>query len=803
MMEGAKSLQMPLVALRGLVIFPGMTLHFDVGRKASTAALRAALEGNQDLFLVTQRDINEEEPDLNGLYPMGVISEIRQVFRIHEGSTYRVIVEGKHRASIDSLVQEKPYMIASIKPKYDPPIKSVDKELALALVRRAKNLFEEYSELSPKIAPDVIASVEQEERPGILSDLIAAAIPLPMQDKQNLLSQKNPLRRIEQLCVILTKEIDILRLEEDIQDRVQEQIDLNQREYYLREQLKVISEELQEGDSPASDADNYIAKIKESKMPEESKKKLLEEADRLRRMSPASPDSAVIRTYLDRCLALPWGVYSKDKNSLASVRRVLEKEHYGLEKVKERITEMLAARFLSKELKGQIICLAGPPGVGKTSIAKSIATALGRKYARLSLGGVRDEAEIRGHRRTYVGAIPGRIITAITQAGTSNPLILLDEIDKLSGDFRGDPSSALLEVLDSEQNFAFVDHYLEIPFDLSQVLFITTANDTSAIPGPLRDRMEIIELSSYTAEEKFHIAKRHLVPKQIKQHGLSRKQIRISDKALRLIIEGYTREAGVRRLEQLISKLCRKEAVRLADDIKEPLVITDKNLSEFLGPVKYKEDPSLYADQTGIANGLAWTSVGGEMLQIEVAIMEGTGKIELTGQLGDVMKESARTAVSYLRSKASQLGIDSEFYKNKDIHIHVPEGAVPKDGPSAGVTIATALYSALTGKKVNGKVAMTGEITLRGRVLPIGGLKEKTMAAYRTGMTTVLIPYGNLSDLKEIDKAVEKALKFVPVRTLDEVFDCAILNEKPESAKGEIHILTPPKVSDGAQVWTT
>ena len=451
---------------------------------------------------------------------------------------------------------------------------------------------------------------------------------------------------------------------------------------------------------------------------------------------------------------------------------------------------MLAARFLSKELKGQIICLAGPPGVGKTSIAKSIATALGRKYARLSLGGVRDEAEIRGHRRTYVGAIPGRIITAITQAGTSNPLILLDEIDKLSGDFRGDPSSALLEVLDSEQNFAFVDHYLEIPFDLSQVLFITTANDTSAIPGPLRDRMEIIELSSYTAEEKFHIAKRHLVPKQIKQHGLSRKQIRISDKALRLIIEGYTREAGVRRLEQLISKLCRKEAVRLADGIKEPLVITDKNLSEFLGPVKYKEDPSLYADQTGIANGLAWTSVGGEMLQIEVAIMEGTGKIELTGQLGDVMKESARTAVSYLRSKASQLGIDSEFYKNKDIHIHVPEGAVPKDGPSAGVTIATALYSALTGKKVNGKVAMTGEITLRGRVLPIGGLKEKTMAAYRTGMTTVLIPYGNLSDLKEIDKAVEKALKFVPVRTLDEVFDCAILNEKPGRQK-ERYISSP------------
>ncbi|NLL17276.1 MAG: endopeptidase La [Clostridiales bacterium] len=801
-MESIKSLNIPVVALRGLVLFPGMTLHFDVGRKTSSAALRAALEGNQDIFLVTQRDINEEEPQLTGLYPVGVVAELRQVFRIQEGTTYRVIVEGKYRATIDSLTQTKPYLMAEIRPRIDTPVKSTQKELSQALVRRAKSLFEEYSELSPKIAPDVLASIEQENRPGVLADIIAAAILLPMADKQSLLTQKNPLSRIEQLCVILTKEVDILRLEEDIQDRVQEQIDSNQREYYLREQLKIISEELHEGDSPTSEADSYARKINASKMPEESKKKLFEENNRLRRMSPASPDSAVIRTYLDRCLALPWGIYSKDKTSLATVRRVLEKEHYGLEKVKERITEMLAARFISKEIKGQIICLAGPPGVGKTSIAKSVASALGRKYVRISLGGIRDEAEIRGHRRTYVGAIPGRIITAVTNAGTANPLILLDEIDKLGGDFRGDPASALLEVLDAEQNFAFADHYIEIPFDLSQVLFLTTANDVSAIPEPLRDRMEIIELSSYTAEEKFNIAKRHLVPKQLKQHGLTRANIRITDKALRLMIEGYTREAGVRRLERLISKLCRKEAVRLADGIKDTLVVDHLNLQELLGPVKFKDDPTLYDDQTGIANGLAWTSVGGEMLQIEVAVMEGTGKIELTGKLGEVMKESARTAVSYLRSKAEQLGIDSEFYKTKDIHIHVPEGAVPKDGPSAGVTIATALLSALTGKKVNGKVAMTGEITLRGRVLPIGGLREKTMAAYRTGMTTVLIPHGNLSDLKEIDKTVEKALEFIPVRTLDEVFDHAILTDKAETGMGEIHILNKPAVNEGPAIWT-
>ncbi len=774
---------MPVLALRGLVLFPDMTLHFDVGRPASIAALKYALSHNENIFLVTQRDINEEEPMFTGLYTMGVIASVKQVLRASEnGKTLRVVVEGLKRASISELVSMKPFLrgIVTEREEKEVPVHSFDYETAL--IRNVKDLFGNYCDISTRTPQEIIADIMGESESGKLADKIAGNIFLPVEEKQKFLSELNPLHRLENLSVTLAQEIELLMLEDEINARVQDQMDKNQRDYYLREQLKAIYDELGEGEDVPEEVDKYTSLIRESRMPEESKAKLLSECKRLGKMSSGSPDANVVRTYLDKCLALPWGVYTQDNLKLSAARKQLDKDHFGLKDVKERIIETLAARVLSPDIKGQIICLAGPPGVGKTSVARSVAKAVNKNYVRISLGGVRDEAEIRGHRRTYIGAIPGRIINAMIDAKSSNPLILLDEIDKLGGDFKGDPAAALLEVLDGEQNNAFCDHFIELPFDLSKVLFITTANDKYAIPEPLRDRMEIIDLSSYTHEEKFNIAKKHLVPKQLKEHNIDKKQLKINDKALRLIIDGYTREAGVRQLERLVAKICRKSAVRFVDGETESISVTDKNLSDFLGQVKFRPDDITVKDEVGLVNGLAWTSVGGEMLKIEVSVLEGTGKLELTGSLGDVMKESAKTAVSLVRSRAEQYGIDKDFYKNKDIHIHVPEGAVPKDGPSAGITMTTALTSALSGIAVRGNVAMTGEITLRGRVLPIGGLKEKSMAAYRHGMTKVIIPWDNASDLAEIDDVVKEKIKFIPVKTIDEVFAVALRKEsKSES----------------------
>lgn len=777
-------LSMPVIALRGLVLFPDMTLHFDVGRPASVAAVKYALSKNEDIFLVAQRNIADEEPMLTGLYHMGVVGTVKQVLRASEtSSTLRVIVEGKFRASLNELVSTKPFMRGFVTPRNDTHVTSDLFDYETALIRNVRSLFSNYCDVSTKIAPDIIADIMSETDSGAMADKIAGNIYMPVDEKQHLLSELNPLTRLEYLGVVLSQEIELMILEDEIHSKVQEQMDKNQRDYYLREQLRVIYDELGEGEDTPEEADRYAEMINNSAMPEESKKKLFNECKRLGKMSAGSPDANVVRTYLDKCLALPWGVYTQDNLNLKGARRQLEKDHYGLKDVKERIIEMLAARALSPDIKGQIICLAGPPGVGKTSIARSVAKAMNRNYVRISLGGVRDEAEIRGHRRTYIGAIPGRIINAVIDSKSANPLILLDEIDKLSGDFKGDPASALLEVLDGEQNSTYVDHFIDMPFDLSKVLFITTANDKYAIPAPLRDRMEVIDLNSYTHEEKFNIVKKHLVPKQLKEHNIEKSQLKFNDKALRLMIDGYTKEAGVRQLERLCAKVMRKCAVRFVDGDAEKISVNEKNLSEFLGPVRYREEDFGVADEVGLVNGLAWTSVGGEMLRIEISVLEGTGKLELTGSLGDVMKESAKTAVSLVRSRAEQFGIDKEFYKTKDIHIHVPEGAVPKDGPSAGITITTALFSALSGILVRGTVAMTGEITLRGRVLPIGGLKEKSMAAYRHGMKKVIIPWDNAADLAEIDDAVKEKIEFIPVKTIDEVLAVALVKEENSEKK--------------------
>ena len=633
---------------------------------------------------------------------------------------------------------------------------------------------------------EIILDVLEKNDPGELADYIGSNIMLEYKKRQQILNEINPLKRLEKVCCLLANEGDLMKLENEINQKVQENIDKSQRDYYLHEQMKIISEELNDGLSPQAECDEFREKIIALGLDEKSEKKLLKECARLEKMSSTSPEATVIRVYLETCLELPWHKYSTDKLDLAHARKVLDRDHYGLDKVKERIIEALAVRSLSDGCYGQTLCLVGPPGVGKTSIAKSIATAMGRRFARISLGGTSDEAEIRGHRKTYIGAMPGRIINAVKQAGTQNPIILLDEIDKLGSDYKGDPSSALLEALDGEQNSTFVDRYIELEFDLSKVMFITTANDASTIPAPLLDRMEIIELPGYTNEEKFNIAKKHLVPKQAKLHGLNGRTFKINDKALYALIDGYTREAGVRKLEQKIAALCRKAAAEIVGGESKSLTVKETNLEKLLGPKKYLPLSVDKEAEIGVVNGLAWTSVGGEMLQVEAAVFDGTGKVELTGSLGDVMKESAMAAVSFIRSKADKYGVNHNFYKEKDIHIHVPEGAVPKDGPSAGVTMATALLSALTNTPVNQFVAMTGEISLRGRVLPIGGLREKTMAAYRMGIKTVIIPQKNVPDLSEIDEKVRTALKFVPVTELDEVFEIALVTPKEEKERKSI-----------------
>ena len=769
----------PVIPLRGVTLFPDMTLHFDVARKFSINAIKKAVENEEDLFFVTQRSIAVEKPGAEDLYPVGVVGTVVQIIRLPEQSNVlRVIVQGKYRAEMNELIKTSPEYAAVVRPLendmtipegFDGSVEFMQQAASFSL----RKFFERYAIHVPQITPDVFASVIEMKEVGKMADVIASNILLSAEDKQEVLSELNVFARSEIMCAILARETEVLSLDEELQQRVQEQMDKNQREYYLREEMKVITDEL--NDIEGEDSTGLYNAVEVSDMPAEAKDKLFAELDRMKRMPTSSPEYNVARSYIEKCLEIPWGKYTPENTDINKAKKILDRDHYGLEDVKERITEMLASIMVSPDIKGQIICLVGPPGVGKTSVAKSIARASGRNYTRIALGGIHDEAEIRGHRRTYIGSMPGRIINALIDAGSFNPLILLDEIDKLSNDYRGDPASAMLEVLDGEQNFSFRDNYIELPVDLNKVLFITTANDRSRIPEPLLDRMEIIELPSYTYEEKFHIAKKHLIPKQFKEHGLTKDDLRINDAAIRQIIDGYTREAGVRILERQIAAVCRKEAVRLASGIEEKLTVTPKNLEEILGIRKYKPEDIKHTDEVGLVNGLAWTAVGGELLQAEVAVLEGTGKVELTGSLGDVMKESAKTAISFVRSCASQYNIDPDFYKNKDIHIHFPEGAVPKDGPSAGVTVTTALVSALSGRKVNGRIAMTGEVTLRGRVLPIGGLREKSMAAYREGMDTVLIPEANVPDLQKVDPAVKEKIRFVPVSQVDEVLSAALI----------------------------
>lgn len=771
---------MPTVALRGLVVFPDMSLNFDVGRTRSIDAIKAAMADDREIFLVAQKDIRDDEPNIDQLFKMGTVAKITHILRMPNSDTIRVSVEGLYRASLVDILQSEPYLISDIKARKTPAVKDADKDYATALVRQTKDYFEDYADVAPQMPGEVILEVLEKNDAGELADYIAANIMLEYKKRQQILNEISPVKRTEKVCCLLASEGDLMRLENEINQKVQDNIDKGQREYYLHEQMRAISEELNEGVSPQEECDELREKIKNLELAEETEKKLLKECARLEKMAPTSPEATVSRVYLETCIELPWNKTTKENLNLANARRVLDRDHYGLDKVKERIIEALAVRRLSEGSYGQTLCLVGPPGVGKTSIAKSVAAAMNRSFARVSLGGVSDEAEIRGHRKTYIGSMPGRIISAVKSAGTKNPIILLDEIDKLGADYKGDPSSALLEVLDGEQNSTFTDHYIDLPFDLSKVMFITTANDKSTIPAPLLDRMELIELPSYTHEEKFNIAKKHLIPKQIKLHGFDRKQLRINDKAIHDIIDGYTREAGVRRLEQEIAALCRKGAARVADGETKNIIIKPTDLEELLGPKKFIPDSIDESAAVGVVNGLAWTSVGGEMLQVEAAILDGTGKIELTGSLGDVMKESAMAAVSFIRSRAERYGINPKFYKEKDIHVHVPEGAVPKDGPSAGVTIATALLSALTDIPVDQFTAMTGEISLRGRVLPIGGLREKTMAAYRMGIKQVIIPVKNLPDLAEVDPKVKENIKFIPAANLDEVFDTALIRTESE-----------------------
>ncbi|MDK2801155.1 MAG: ATP-dependent Lon protease [Clostridiales bacterium] len=767
---------LPLLPLRGLTVFPYMILHFDVGRTKSIKALEEAMVNNQLIFLVAQKDAQTDDPQEEDINRVGTISKVKQLLKL-PGDTIRVLVEGLSRAEITEITQTEPFIMSEVVERMilEPVYDKVEME---AIIRKVHAVFEEYVQLSNKVSPDTMVSVMTIEDPGQLADVIAANIMLKQESKQEILNQFDPKARLEQLLVILSKEIEILEIEKNISARVKKQIDKNQREYYLREQLKAIQNELGDKDGITGEVNEYKEKIAEAKLPEEVEKKALKEVDRLLKMPLGSAEGSVVRNYLDWILDLPWNETTEERFDLKEAEAILNADHYGLEKVKERILEYLAIRQLAKNIKGPILCLVGPPGVGKTSIAKSIAKALNRKYVRMSLGGVRDEAEIRGHRRTYVGSMPGRIINALKQAGSKNALVLLDEIDKMSSDFRGDPTAAMLEVLDAEQNYAFRDHYLEVPFDLSQILFLTTANNLDTIPRPLLDRMEVIRISGYTEEEKVNIATRYLLPKQIEQHGLKKQNLRIDQKVIRDIINYYTREAGVRNLEREIANVCRKAARILVMNNQQSVSINSKNLEKYLGTKKFRYDKANGKDEVGIATGLAWTPVGGDTLSIEVNVMDGKGSIELTGQLGDIMKESARAAISYIRSRAEELDVDKDFHKKQDIHIHVPEGATPKDGPSAGITMCTALVSALSGIPVRRDVAMTGEITLRGRVLPIGGLKEKALAAYRAGIYTIIVPIDNKKDLDEIPENVKKKIKFVLADHMDVVLKTALNYKK-------------------------
>lgn len=763
-------MNIPVVPLRGIVIFPKMLMHLDVGRKKSINAINHAMNGDRLIFCSAQFDAAQSQPEVTDLYQMGVVARVIQVVKQPDNGI-RVVIEGLYRASLRFVVENQNFLCADIEKVKEQICSSENTEAAL--VRAMKSVFENYVELNAKLPSDIMFKVGLSTSASELSDYLAGNLIIDYRNKQEILELTSVKKRSESLIDMLNNELVILELERKISERTKASLDRTQKEIYLREEIRAIQEELGEDESPDQEADKLRECIYNLNLAKEVEDVLLKECSKLERMPYGSQEAAVIRTYLDTCLELPWNTYTKEKIELKKVRAALDKKHYGLEKVKDRIIESLAVRKLNPKSKGNIICLVGPPGVGKTSIALSIAEDINRKSVRISLGGVKDEAEIRGHRRTYIGSMPGRIITGMKKAGSMNPLMVLDEIDKLSNDYKGDPTSALLEVLDGEQNSTFADHYLDIPFDLSDVMFITTANDLSAISEPLRDRMDVIELSSYTREEKFNIAKRHLVKKQLLNNGLTSKQFKITDSAIYMLIDRYTREAGVRTLERTIAKLMRKAAVYVVND-DAVIKITPADLESYLGVPKYSEDFFSTENQIGVANGLAWTSVGGEILPIEVAVMPGTGKIELTGSLGDVMQESAKAAITCIRSNFDKYGIEEDFYKTKDIHIHAPEGAVPKDGPSAGITMATAICSALTGKVVRCDVAMTGEITLRGRVLPIGGLREKAIAAYKSGINTVIIPSKNIPDTTEIDPVIRANVEFVPVTTIDEVLSLAL-----------------------------
>ena len=796
-----KTLHLPTIALRGLVVFPNNLVHFEVGREKSIAAVEWAMANNSNVFLVAQKSMDTTEPQQADLFSYGVVAEVKQVLRV-SGDLVKVLVEGKYRAKLSVLDASGDFLLSEVRPAPVRAGKADDAVETEALLRALKAGFDEYLGMNPRLGKDVVFAIVSSDDPAFLSEYMPANLLFRYEDKQAVMDEGTLNGRLKKLIEMLRRECQVMKIEKEIAEKVNESMDKNQRDYYLHEQLHIISDELGEGDDTHAEADEYRRRITGLHLAEDSEKKLLKEVDRLAKMQGSNQEATVIRTYLDTCLDLPWNTFTVDDLDISRAQQILDRDHYGLKKVKDRILETLAVRKLAPDVKAQIICLVGPPGVGKTSIARSIAESLGRKYVRISLGGVRDEAEIRGHRRTYIGAMPGKIITAMISAKSANPLMLLDEIDKLAGDFRGDPAAALLEALDPEQNSTFNDHFIDIPFDLSHVLFITTANDLGSIPGPLRDRMDVIELPSYTRVEKYNIARKHLLPKQLKACGLTGK-VTLSQSALYGIIDGYTREAGVRNLERTITSVLRKCARKIAAGEVESVSVTGTMLEQLLGPRFVKPDFLNRTNAVGIANGLAWTSVGGETLPIEVQVMDnGSGKITVTGSLGDVMKESAQLAVTWVRVHAAEYGIDPEKLKKCDLHIHAPEGAVPKDGPSAGVTLTTALVSCLSGIPVRGDVAMTGEITLHGNVLPIGGLREKSMAAYREGMKTVLIPKDNEPDLYEVDDEVKKNLTFLPMQSLTQVLNAALL--KPNAAKsaaGRTH--TKKKAADAAIVPPT
>ena len=788
---------MPVLPLRGLAVFPGMLLNFDVERPMSAAALNIAMGEDQIILLTAQKDMTKDLPFLEDIYAVGTVCRVRQMLRQPGGKTIRVMVEGLGRGKIVSLVTDSPCLYVEVEPLPDAAEKpSVKTE---ALCRRCVALFSQYAEAGGNSPTESLISVAASNDPTYISDFVAQNVYLKPEEKQQLLEELRPSRRLARLCSLVMRELTLLGIERDINESTQEQMNRNQREYYLREQLKVIQSELGEDDTP-QELDDYRTRIRALGLDEETEQKLLKEVSRLSRQPFGSAEASVIRGYLDTCLEIPWNKFTRETLDIAKAQKMLDEDHYGLEKVKERIIEFLAVRKLAPDIKGTVLCLVGPPGTGKTSIAMSIARAMNRKLSHVALGGVHDEAEIRGHRKTYIGAMPGRLVSGLIQAGSMNPVMVLDEIDKLGSDYRGDPSSALLEALDGEQNGKFRDNYMEIPVDLSGVFFITTANTTDTIPRPLLDRMEVIELTSYTDEEKLMIAKQHLLPKQRKRHGLNGSTLRVSDDAIREIISLYTRESGVRLLERELAALCRKCAAGIAKGEYKSLSVRAGRLEPLLGAPRYKPDSVYPRDEIGLVRGLAWTAVGGEVLDVEVGVVEGTGRLELTGNLGNVMRESCKAAITYIRSRAGKLGIDPEFYKNRDIHIHFPEGAVPKDGPSAGITICIGVISALTGIPVRRDLAMTGEITLRGRILPIGGLKEKTMAALRAGVSTVIIPAANEPDLDEIDQTVRRSLKFVTADHVDAILDVALNRLDAEPVQAKTAVMPRQPQAEGARI---